>query len=248
MIQRSNHHFCLHAGGAELALADLKDLPTPAAENRWHPVPHHAYATAVRESLVNSGYRISAEHYATAKDHTRFFGMMFVPGMDEQDREFEWAIGLRNSHDRTVSCRMAVGTHVFVCDNLAFSGDIEVTRKNTTHALSNMPMLVNRAVGQLQEIMTKDVQRVERYKTLELTDVKAHDIMVRAVKGQCVPAVALPQVIQEWEGTVHEEFKPRNLWSLFNAFTAARRLKSIESQVQGGERLHGFFDGLVLSS
>jgi predicted SpoU family rRNA methylase len=41
------------------------------------------------------------------------------------------SIGIRNSYDKSMSIGVALGARVFVCDNLAISGEIRIVRKHT---------------------------------------------------------------------------------------------------------------------
>jgi len=60
-----------------------------------------------------------------------------------------WAVGLRNSHDKTFPAGLVAGTRVFVCDILAFSGLIQIRRKHTRFAARDLRQLTARAVGQI---------------------------------------------------------------------------------------------------
>ena len=60
-------------------------------------------------------------------------------------------LGLRNSHDKTFPAGIVAGSAVFICDNLAFSGEVKLARKHTTHITRDLPRLVQSAVGQLMD-------------------------------------------------------------------------------------------------
>ena len=63
---------------------------------------------------------VVAEEYAVSKDGMRMFGVLDLEAGFEACR---FAIGLRNSHDKSFRLSCTVGVRVFVCENLAFSGD-----------------------------------------------------------------------------------------------------------------------------
>ena len=50
------------------------------------------------------------------------------------------------------------------------------------------------------------------------------------------------QVLREWHTPRHEEFQPRTAWSLFNAFTEARKQVNPHTAICSGEALHRVFD------
>ena len=43
--------------------------------------------------------------------------------------------------------------------------------------------------------------------------------------NQVLPPSSIPKVLQEWRQPWHEEFIPRNAWSLFNGFTEVLKSK-----------------------
>jgi hypothetical protein len=49
-----------------------------------------------------------------------------IPGI--LDAEAQLAIGFRNSHDKSMAVRIAVGASVMVCDNMLITGDINIRR------------------------------------------------------------------------------------------------------------------------
>nr|MBS0019438.1 hypothetical protein [Gammaproteobacteria bacterium] len=48
-------------------------------------------------------------------------------------------VGLRGSYDQTLPRGLAVGSRVFVCDNLAFSGEVTIKTKQTTFIGQRLP-------------------------------------------------------------------------------------------------------------
>jgi hypothetical protein len=71
--------------------------------------------------------------------------------------------------------------------------------------------------------------------------------MIRAVEVGVLPVSTLPKVISEWREPEQNDFRPRNTWSLVNAFTEALKgnLPLLPRRTQA---LHGLMDahgGLV---
>src|SRR5438552_1531239 len=118
-----------HTGAVKLGRQDLLSLPTPPSTNTHSVVPHSKIVEALIESLGFRKFEIVRDEYALTKDAARIFGFLEI---NEESSGVRFAIGLRNSHDKTFSLGLTVGYRVFVCDNLAFHGDFTpVTRKHT---------------------------------------------------------------------------------------------------------------------
>ena len=76
-------------------------------------------------------------------------------------------------------------------------------------------------------------------------DVHADSIVVRAADCRAITASQIPDVLKEWRQPEHESFRPRNAWSLFNAFTGVYREINPHTALRRGEALHGLFDAVV---
>lgn len=74
-----------------------------------------------------------------------------------------------------------MGTRVFVCDNLAFTGEVKLSRKHTRFAVRDLRFMTSRAVGRLGEQFHREDERIAAYKRQRLTDKAAHDLLIRAV-------------------------------------------------------------------
>ena len=112
-----------------------------------------------------------------------------------------------------------MGNRVFICDNLSFSGDVTVARKHTRFIGRDLDRLIYAAVGRLADMRVKQEVRFAAYRNGQLTDPEAHDLIIRAMLARIVSGAQVAQVVDEWQKPAHEEFAPRNVWSLFNDFT-----------------------------
>ena len=110
----------LHCGAAEVPRKALAAVPTPAPTETWRPIPHEEYIRQVEWELPRYGLDVIHEAHALTHDGTRYFGLILVQyGCNSSD--YSWVLGLRNSHDKTLTAGLVAGAQVFVCDNFAFS-------------------------------------------------------------------------------------------------------------------------------
>lgn len=210
----------LHCGGELATREKIATVPTPGATRSWCPVPHIELINKVEDTLKSNGMEIVSEALALAKDGDRFFGLLQVRNSALPEKpDYGYVVSLRNSHDKRFKIMMGVGSSAFVCDNLAFSNEIQLARKHTTHALIDLPRRINNAVGQLAERWTDQDARITAYKEKFIGQDHANDIVVRAYEAGVCPITLIPDVLKEYKNPRHVEFERRNCWSLFNAFT-----------------------------
>lgn len=88
-------------------------------------------------------------------------------------------------------------------DNLALSGELEVSRKHTSFTLGDLPMLVKDALGQLVRKWFDQDRRIERYKEARLSDADTHDRTIKALDAGAITNRMIPDVLTEWRHPRH---------------------------------------------
>ncbi len=230
----------LHCGDKSVDRECLQALPTPSATESWQPIPHYDLLNSVGETLSRSGMHIVTEAHGLSKEGDRYFGMLQVMNGQNPD-DYAMIVGVRNSHDKSFPAALALGAGVFVCDNLSFSGEVKLARKHTRHIMRDLPGLVERGVGLLGDHRRHQDERIAAYKCHALTDGQAHDVLINALDARVITPRAIPDVLKEWRSPAHDEFSPRTVWSLFNAFTETFKGSAVRSLPQT-QKMHGLMD------
>jgi len=245
----------LHAGSQEATMQDVLDTPTPPNTDTHFPIPHARLIGAVRRNVERSGWQVQDAEFGLwdAKDvpGAQMFGIMtlnpklpdgIVSIDDLAPSDHGLVVGIRNSHNKLFSASMAIGSRVFVCDNLAFSGEITIARKHTRFILRDLDRLVAQAVGKISALRVTQELRIESYRTYELDDAQVHDLLIRSVDAKVMANSYIPKVLDEWREPSHEEFEARTAWSLFNGFTEVFKQTNPLDLSQRTTRLHGLMD------
>lgn len=230
----------LHCGGATVSNERLTEVPTPQPEGRWHPIAHHVLVEQVHSGLEAAGMRVVNTAHALNRNSAHYFGLMQV--MDDNASD-EWGtiVGLRNSHDKRFPAGLAIGSAVFTCDNLSFQGQVVLSRKHTTNIMRDLPQVTNRAIGRLASFVGTTQQRANTYKDREMGNREAHDLVIRSLDAGAITTTMVPKVLEQWRTPNHVEFRDRNLWSLYNAFTETLKGGLLKLPFRS-EALHGVLD------
>lgn len=208
-----------HCGADYLGRQDLLTLPAPESTDTHKVVPHAQIVQGLIESLNFRHLQVVADRYALTKDSMRMFGFLEI---NDGTSDVGFAIGLRNSHDKTFSLGLTVGYRVFVCDNLAFHGEFSpVTRKHTKHF--DPAEVIDMAVGKMQRHFEPMKRQIDVWQHHSLSDQAAKSIIFDAFidDGLDAPKHIAREVAKHYFSPTHDEFQPRNLWSVSNAFTEA---------------------------
>lgn len=234
----------LHCGAEVVDRRTLSHVETPSCTESWFPLPHDFLLKEVESQLTAYGFGIGETTHALSHEGKRYFGVLQILRPDDGPGDYSWIVGIRNSHDKTFPASLVMGTRVFVCDNLAFNEEVKLSRKHTRFAVRDLRFMTSRAVGRLGEQFHREDERIAAYKKQRLTDKAAHDLLIRAVDCRAITPTILPEVIRYWREPLHEEFRPRTVWSLFNAFTEQFKAVNPHVVAKRSQALHGLCDSV----
>jgi hypothetical protein len=230
----------LHCGGQPVSEHELDLVPVPERTETYTPVPHGELVRFLRtvgsDLLGGQGYELGPESYGLAAEGRRMFAVMsFIPS---EGGEMRLSIGYRNSYDKSMSVGIALGASVFVCDNLALSGEITILRKHTKgvwEALQELAITsIYRAGSRFREIKAD----AEAMRALPLDRTHAFRLLGGLFGEDVISVRQLVGAAEAWDKPAHEEFQPRNVWSLYNACTDALKSTNPMQVMERHTRLH----------
>ncbi len=233
-----------HCGAQHVAREEVARVATPSRTTSWVPVAHAAVLDGVQGALERAGLTVVSEAHALARDGDRYFGMLELRDPVTESGEFGLVVGIRNSHDKSYPAGLAIGSNVFVCDNLSFSGEVRLARRHTARIGTDLIPMIGRAVGQLGNLRRAQEERFAAYRRHELADAAAHDLVILALDAQVIPASRVPLVIKEWRTPRHPEFRSggKTVWRLMNAFTEGWKGGSLDRLPRRSQALNGLLD------
>lgn len=207
----------LHCGARAVDRDTLRNIPCPPATETWHPIPHIRMVDEVERALTASNMRIVNESFGVTEDNGRMFGLLQVANCVETV-DYAYVIGLRGSLDKSLARGLAVGSSVFVCDNLAFSAEIVFDRRSTKRILDDLPQMVNAAIGQLNYRWNDQGKRIDAYKNTSIGNKDAAYLLAE-IAGEVFPWQRFESIYSEFKAPRHPEFQKETLWALFNSVT-----------------------------
>ena len=227
---------------AKIGRTELEQIPVPDATPTHKPIPHHTIVEALVETLSFRHIGVVNEEYAVSNDGMKMFGVL---DLETQMDGCRFSIGVRNSHDKSLRLGMTAGIRVFVCSNMAFSGDF--TPVLSKHS-KNFNLIDTLAVGvdRIQRNFEPMQRQVEGWRQTQITDERAKLIFYSAfVDGKLeAPRSLLPEVHRLYFEPEYPEFSPRTMWSLSNAFTSAFKKLDPVPQFKATAKLGEFLSQL----
>jgi len=227
-----------HCGTTKIGREELKHLPVPEPTGTFKPIPHHELVDALIETLSFRKIGVVKDEYAASADGMKLFGVLDLENGFEGCR---FSIGLRNANDKSMRLALTVGVRCFVCDNLSFQG--EFTPVLAKHS-KNFSILDSLAIGvdRMQRNFEPMRLHIEQWRGLQITDDTAKLVIYRAfVEGAFeAPRHLARNVHEDYFNPKFDEFAPRTMWSLENAFTSALKTLDPIPQFKATAKLGAF--------
>ncbi len=233
----------LHCGGEPGTLSELSAVPLPAKTATYTPVSHHKLINRIIEITTDVlPVKLIAQGFGLSHEGRRLFAhLRFDNGHDDKDMGL--CLGVVNSYDKRLPVKIAAGANVFVCDNLAFAGDITYMRKHTGDVWPIIEQAIKDHIGTTEDAFLNVSDNAKRMKKIQITDDKAYQILGLLYGQRLLTNPMMTIARREWDKPSHKAFEPRNLWSLYNDLTAALKLARPEEIIEKHRNLHEFFVG-----
>ncbi len=230
-----------HRGTRLVSQLELAMLPPPQPRSTTHRcVPHLDVVAEILDELKRRNLAVTKETYSLSPDGNRFFGVL-----DTRDELMPdglgVAIGIRNSHDQTLALGICAGTRVFVCDNLAFTGEVIRYRKHTSRI--SAVEVVRGAVDQVLDATHREARWLESLKARELNDGVAKSLLIDGLRRGACTAPQLHRIVRSY--FVRQPDSSRTAWRLYNSFTDVYKLQPPNLTLVRSRRLNALFQRRV---
>lgn len=227
----------MHRGG-ELVTRDRLDLiPMPEPTESYMPVSHYHLADkflTISQDILRD-YVLIGENYGIARQGNQLFAVL---KFKSEKSDMGLSIAFRNSYDRSMAIGMAIGAMVFICDNLALSGEIVVMKKHTKNVWTELEETAIATIYKSQKNYEQIKADAEAFKALPMENTEAFQLMGLLFGNNIISPRQMMVLKSEWLRPSYEEFRPRNLWSFYNAGTESLKSSPPISIMEKHVRLH----------
>ena len=237
----------LHCGADHVTPEMVQALAPPEATKSYEPIGHWDMACLVKDVVESKamGYKFHSWQFGLSHDGGRMFGVARF--QDPKVLDLAFAVGMRNSYDKKFSAALAMGSQVFVCDNMCFSGEVMMMQRHQHDALLTMRRQLVGYLAEHSDSHFHEFLKMQGHmKACGLTDIEGYRFIGEALGKELLTATVANACLSEWRQAQYAEFAPRNLWSLYNAGTFALKRVPIDRQFQSQKGWDTFIRGVVL--
>lgn len=218
-LQMNTPNLVLHCGANAVERTALSGVVIPKTTESYKPLPYCDFVDMVEDQLQEFGFRFGNEAHALMKDGSRYFGIASLLN-GKQNEQHALVVGMRSSLDKSIAPSIAFGADCFVCDNLSFTGEVVISRKQTRFIGDDIRPLIYDAVSNVTVMQQNQDRRFEIYQNTKVLSNKAGAVICEMYRRGIVNTTKLGKVIEEWDNPKHD-FGGRTAWRLFNATTEA---------------------------
>jgi hypothetical protein len=224
----------------KISREELASISTPDATKTFKPISHIQLVEALIETLSFRHLIVVADEYAVSHDGQKLFGIL------ELNAEFSgcrFAIGIRNSNDKSMRLALTVGLRVLICENMAFHGDFTPILAKHSSKL-NLTELLSIGIDKIQRNFEPLKNQIERWQQDYLTNEEAKLLIYEAFYGKMLkaPHSLMGFVHSSYFNPEYEAFKDPSLWAMLNAFTSAFKKLQPQRQFELTARLPHFLE------
>lgn len=227
-----------HRGAVKITRAAFAAIEPPPETPPWKPIKHATLIDTLHEELTARDLKVTREEYAVQRNNALLFGVL----------DLDWgvtgectaAMGLRTSNDKSMPLEIAVGKRVFVCDNLAFSGDLIALTRRHTSGLDLRKELTD-GLDRYQHNRRQLTEDIERWKNTPVSSAQAKECIYDIFAKKIVPVRLFHPVTRTYNQAVVDTPENQHVWSLHNAFTAHIKTLPHATQFRSTVALGKFF-------
>ena len=227
----------------------LRALPAVIGTDSFKPVAHIELVETFEREFNRRDIQIVRDQFAISKNGMRLFGTfdLTLNGVEGMAA----ALGFRTANNRTMSLQGIAGMRVFVCDNMAFSGETIVLRRRHTSGLNLLDEIVD-ALDQYEIHYAKLKAEIGDLRNYAMDNVAAKVLMHDIFAKQIMPVRFFPEVSNVYftqyltnEEPKYAAFRERTAWNLLNAFTEVAKEMPLTTRIGATQEIGGIFGKLV---
>jgi Domain of unknown function (DUF932) len=195
-----------HAGAEYIDREGLKTLETPEPTESWTPIPHYDLVQALEGQLRARGIAIVKEQFAVQK--AKLFGLIDTDyAVDEEGCA---SLGIRTANDKSLALQLAIGKRIFICDNMAFHGDLIALRRKHTGNL-DLHKEFAEGIGRYVREYPKLQENITWWKERVVSKERGKQLMYDIFRQKIVPTRLFHPAAADWEAA-----EDKTMWRLQN--------------------------------
>jgi hypothetical protein len=212
--------------GSTVPMDELHELPNPEPMGPRHCPMSHVESFQIVQQAMNINNLDPINCVARVSEDSKRMLLSFdiasinssIPKF--QTEEIKLTGIIINYQNQAGRWTYGDGEHTFACTNEMISTEYKVQHKSTANLRNNVRNMVWDRCEHFEETFEKMTGRNDFLKSVRVSPEVASHHIIEAGKRGVINWREIPKVVDYWENPEHNQFEPRNLYSLSNSFSS----------------------------
>jgi len=199
--------------------------------DRWQGVQHGELVSRIFNQANYLGLNVKSHDFGVSEDSADLFGdITFAPSkfLGDAPNGTALELGIRHSNASRFSITFVTGLRVFICSNGIVIGEYVLRRKHTCGI--ELDDEIRKGLLNFMHQTKSAYSFVEGLKNTQATENRVNRLLTNIGREQILPWSHIGYVDAEYRNPSHDEFKPRTMFSLYNAFTEIAKRRNPTEQ------------------
>lgn len=196
---------------------DVFAFKAPENTNTYESLSHRTVIETLQAILSDNGYVILSKTYRTSTDgdvcHGRFL-------LDSDNVDLGKELQFLNSYNKTKCLTIAIGSHVFVCENGMVMGEYAFKHRHSNGILQFFNMFLYEVLQKIEDMHQESITLMEAMKRIFLTNRERAGLIGEMLLEDKIITSSQIETIES-QHKESEFFNDNSLWSLYNNVTEA---------------------------
>ena len=231
------------SGARRVSETEVYAVDEPEFTKTWHPVSHSKVLTALENAVKTADIAIRDKQYSLNQEGLNMFG---VWNLDIQHDGMNWAMGIRNSLNKKFAVGVCAGSHVMVCDNLAFTGQFVEFRKHTGSLdITELDQLAIRAIKGVTKKMHLFTEWHAQLKEFPLNETAFKVLTFESMKRHVFAPSKFTKFLECYHDENDQTEHSESLYAFHGAVTRLMREQSLFQVQRDSDRLNKIIDDYI---
>lgn len=203
----------------DLEQLDQFDVYALPSSPTYRSFTHYESASIVRELITDQGMAITDQVFAISKSYHQMYGTFTLATTAKSDNNLKSTIIIRNSIDKSMSFKVAIGAVNMICENGIMSSSI-FADKSSKHSLKADPYkIASEVITNYLPTFEKLNHQLDTLKSEYLTDYEGRKQLMKCCRLACFNPADIMQVWDEYNNPSFEQFNEKTSYNLLMAIT-----------------------------
>ena len=193
----------------------------------YKSLTHYEAGSVVKELIQDQGLLITNQVFAISKSYHQMYGTFTLATTAKTDNNLKSTIIIRNSIDKSMSFKVAIGAVNMICENGIMSSSIFADKSGKHGKNADPYKTASEVINNYLPTFEKLTNQLDVLKSQYLTDYEARRSLMTCCKLACFPASDIMNIWDEYNNSSYDQFNEKTSYNLLMAVT--HQLKEVKT-------------------